>query len=214
MTEPPRPPAASPLPVRVRRITLAVIALSGLVGSAAAQHIGQVVELEGFRSLKPPISEFWAQNKAAIGAAQAKHQAHAASLESMRISRGLILLALTITCSLTFVAALRILRPGGTAREGARRLLASTAIASAVLRTMDGAQMTAIAGRAGAAWDKVMGNADVPGGYPQGMEQTLLSATTIGFTVLIAGAFVGVATYFRSDTLREQVAAADRSEQA
>lgn len=202
------------LPVRVRRITLAVIALSGLVGSAAAQHIGQVIELDTFRNLKPPISSFWAENKLAIEAAKAKHEAHARSLESMRGSRGFILFALTVTCSLTFVAALRMLRPAGSARESARRLLAGTAIACAVLRTMDGAQMTAIASRAGAAWDKVMNGSDIPGGYPEGMEQSLLSATTIGFTVVITGAFVGIATYFRSDSLRAVVAAADQSEKA
>ena len=205
---------SSPLPVRVRRITLAVIALSGLVGSAAAQQIGQVVELEGFRNLPPPISSFWAENKLALEAAKAKHVAHGQILESMRASRGLILLALTIACSLTFVAALRLLRPAGSARESARQLLAGTAIACAVLRTIDGAQMAAVAGRAGAAWDKVMNGSDIPGGYPEGMEQAVLSAATIGFTVLITGAFVGIATYFRSDSLRTLVEAADRSEQA
>ena len=200
------------LPVRVRRITLAVIALSGLVGSAAAQHIGQVLELDAFREMKPPISSFWAENPLAVKAAKAKHEAHAGGLESMRGSRALILFALTIASSLTFVAALRMLRPAGSARESARRLLAGTAIACAVLRTIDGAQMTAVAARAGAAWDKVMNGSDIPGGYPEGMEQSLMSAATIGFTVVIAGAFVGIATYFRSDGLRALVETADRSE--
>lgn len=204
----------SALPVRVRRITLAVIALCGLVGSAAAQHIGQVVELESFRDLPPPIESFWADNRLAVVAAKAKHEAHASSLESMRGSRAVILFALTIACSLAFVAALRMLRPAGAGRESARRLLSGTAIACAVLRTMDGAQMTASAGRAGAAWDKVMNGADIPGGYPEGMEQSLLSAGTLGFTVLITAAFVLVASYFRSDALRAWVAAADRSEEA
>ena len=194
----------------MRRITLAVIALSGLVGSAAAQHIGQVIELDSFRNLPPTISAFWESNPLAAQAARAKHAAHAQGLESMRGSRAVILFALTIACSLTFVAALRMLRPAGSARESARRLLVSTAIASAVLRTMDGAQMTAIAGRAGAAWDKVMNGSDIPGGYPEGLEQWLLSATTLVFTVLITGAFVGIATYFRSDSLRDLVAASDR----
>lgn len=204
--------AAPALPARVRRVTLAVIALSGLVGSAAAQHVGQVVELDTFRGLEPPISSFWADNKLAIDAARAKHQAHANGLEGMRTSRAVILLALTIACSLTFVAAVRMLRPAGSARESARKLIATMAIICALLRTMDGAQMTAVAGKAGAAWDKVMGNSDIPGGYPEGMEQSLLSAATIGFTILIAGAFVAVASYFRSDSIRELVEAADRSE--
>ncbi len=200
------------LPVRVRRVTLAVIALSGLVGSASAQHIGQVLELEQLRNLTPPISEFWADNALALQAAKAKHQAHVAGLESMRAARAVILFALTVACSLAFVAALRMLRPAGAAREGARKLLAGTAIACAILRTMDGAQMAAVAGRAGAAWDRVMNSGDVVGGYPEGLEQSLLSAAAIGFTILIAGAFVGIATYFRSDSMRQLVEAADRSE--
>jgi hypothetical protein len=123
-----------------------------------------------------------------------------------------ILFALTVACSLTFVAALRMLRPAGSARESARRLLAGTAVACAVLRTMDGAQMAAVATRAGAAWDKVMNGSDIPGGYPEGMEQSVLGATTIGFTVLIAGGFVAIATYFRSDSMRAWVAEADKAE--
>ncbi len=201
---------SSALPVRVRRITLAVIVLSGLVGSAAAQHIGQVVDLESFRSLTPPISDFWMNNNRALIAAKAKHEAQASGLEAMRASRAFILLALTIACSLTFVAALRLLRPAGSARESARRLLATTSIACAVLRTIDGAQMAAVATRAGAAWDKVMNGSDIPGGYPEGMEQSVLSAATIAFTVVIAGAFVGIGSYFRSQSLREWVEAADR----
>ena len=205
---------SSTLPVRVRRITLAVIALSGLVGSASAQHIGQVIELETFRTLKPPISAFWAENALAVDAAKAKHEAHVTGLESMRGSRMLILFALTIACSLTFVAALRMLRPGGSARESARKLLATTAIACAVLRTMDGAQMAANAGRAGAAWDRVMKTGDIVGGYPEGLEEWVMRSVTIAFTVLITGAFVGVATYFRSDAMRQAVEAADRSQKS
>ncbi len=205
---------AGALPVRVRRITLAVIALSGLVGSAAAQHIGQVVELDSFRNLPPPIASFWADNALALTAAKAQHAAHAQSLESMRASRAAILFGLTVMCSLTFVAALRMLRPAGTARESARRLLAACAIACAVLRTVDGAQMAATATRAGAAWDKVMNGSDIPGGYPEGMEQSMLSFTTIGFTVVITAAFVAIGSYFRSDSLRQLVEAADRAEQA
>lgn len=200
------------LPVRVRRVTLAVIALSGLVGSASAQHIGQVLELDSFRNLTPPISGFWADNVLAQQAAKAKHQAHVNGLESMRTSRAVILFALTVACSLAFVASLRMLRPSGAAREGARKLLAGTAIACAIFRTMDGAQMAAVAGRAGAAWDRVMNSGDVVGGYPEGLEQSLSSAAHIGFTILIAGAFVGVAAYFRSDSMRQLVEAADRSE--
>jgi NADH:ubiquinone oxidoreductase subunit 5 (subunit L)/multisubunit Na+/H+ antiporter MnhA subunit len=198
----------------VRRVTLAVIALSGLVGSAAAQHLGQVIELEAFRNLPPPMAGFWADNPIARAAANAQHEAQAQSLESMRASRAAILFGLTLVCSLTFVAALRMLRPAGTARESARRLLTACAIACAVLRTVDGAQMAAIATRAGAAWDKVMNGSDIPGGYPEGLEQSMLGFTTIGFTVVITAAFLAVASYFRSDSLRQLVEAADRSEQA
>lgn len=207
------PPPPAPLPVRVRRITLAVIALAGLVGSAAAQHIGQVIELDTYRSLPAPVPSFWEGNQRAIEAAKAQHQAQANGLESMRGSRAVILLGLTIACSVAFVAALRMLRPAGAAREHARRLLGSTAIVCAVLRTIDGAQMTAVASRAGAAWDKVMEGSDVPGGYPDGIEQSLMGGMSIFVTVLITGAFVGVATYFRSERLRAVVDAADRFEQ-
>lgn len=205
---------AAPLPVRVRRITLAVIALSGLVGSAAAQHIGQVIELDAYRNLTPPVPAFWENNPRATEAARAQHDAQAAGVESMRGSRGFVLLALTIACSVAFVAGLRMLRPAGAAREAARRLLAGSAVACAVLRTIDGAQMTAIASRAGAAWDRVMKGSDIPGGYPDGIEQSLMSGTTVFITVVVTGAFVAIAGYFRSEGLRAVVEAADRFEQS
>ena len=201
------------LPVRVRRITLAVIALSGLVGSAASQHIGQVFQLEAFRNLTPSTAP-WDETPLVLEAAKAKHSAFVQGLESMQGSRMAILFALTVACSLTFVASLRILRPAGSAREGARKLLAWTAIACAVLRTMDGAQMAANAGRAGAAWDRVMKTGDIVGGYPEGLEEWVMRSVTIAFTVLVTGAFFAVSTYFRSDAMRQAVEAADRSENA
>lgn len=207
------PAPAAPLPVRVRRITLAVIALAGLVGSAAAQHIGQVVELDAYRSIEPALPPFWANQKPALEAARAKHQSEIAALESMRGARAVILLALTVACSVAFVAALRMLRPAGAAREHARRLLGSTAIACAVLRTLDGAQLTAIASRAGKSFDRVMEGSDIPGGYPEGFGQSLMAGGSVLMTVVVAGAFVGVAAYFRSETLRAVVDAADRFEQ-
>lgn len=202
-----------PLPVHVRRITLAVIALSGLVGFASAQGIAQVVELEKLRSLDPialPLDAL-ASPKKASEAARAMLEAEVQALESMQTSRMLTLLGLTIASTLTFVGALRMIRPAGAAREDVRKLLASTAVVCAVLRTIDGAQMTVVAKRIGAAGDRVMLTSDVPGGYPEGLMAMLLGFTSIGMTLVVAGGFLGMSMYFRSSGLRAAVEAADRS---
>ncbi len=196
----------------MRRIILGVIALSGLVGFASAQHIAEVVEVEKLRSLEPITLPFDTMDPArSKAAAAAMLESRINALESMRGARVLTLLALTVASTLTFVGAFRLLRPAGAAREDVRRLLERTAVACAVLRTIDGAQMTVLAKKIGGASDRVMASSDLPGGYPDGFMAAVLSATSIGMTVVVAGGFLGLSMYFRSNGLRAWVAAADRS---
>jgi hypothetical protein len=205
----------STLPVYVRRLTLAVIALSGLVGLSSAQFAAQLTQLEKMRSLDPVAIPFdaWGSTEAAPRAAAARLDAEVQGLESMHTSRMLVLLALTTCATLTFVGGLRMLKPAGGAREEVRRMLASSLVACAVLRTIDGAQLAALARRIGAASDKVMLGSDVPGGYPDGLLADVLGAIAIGMTVLVAGGFLALSMFFRSDRLRAVVAAADRAEE-
>ena len=201
----------SPLPVHVRRITLGVIALSGLVGFASAQHVAEVVELEQLRGQAPLTLPFETLDpKRSHAAAAAMLEARVQVLESMRAPRAVTLLALTVASTLAFVGAFRMLRPAGAAREDVRRLLVGTALTCAVLRTIDGAQMTVLARKVGVASDRVMATSDVPGGYPEGLLATVLSATSIVMTVVVAGGFLVMSMYFRSTGLRAWVEAADR----
>ena len=57
----------------------------------------------------------------------------------MREPRIALLGSLAVVCAFVFVAARRMLRPGGMPREGMRRLLSGAAISAAILRTIDGA---------------------------------------------------------------------------
>ena len=201
----------SALPINVRRITLGMIALSGLVGFGAAQQVAEAVELESLRTLEVTMPFETLDPKLAKAAAAAMLQAHLQVLESMRTSRVLTLLALTVASTLSFVVAWRMLRPDGAAREDIRKLLVRSAVACAAFRTMDGAQMTVLAKKIGAASDRVMLASDLPGGYPAGLMAGVFGAASVFLTVVVVGGFLGMSMYFRSNGLRAWVAAADRS---
>jgi hypothetical protein len=70
---------------------------------------------------------------------------------SMSEPRSFLLGSLAVVCALAFVAAARILRPGGMPREGMRRLLSWASLLAAILRTIDGAQFQVVIDHMGAA---------------------------------------------------------------
>jgi hypothetical protein len=141
-------------------------------------------------------------------------EAQFAALEPQRESRVLILGALSMTCAFAFVASARMLRPGGLSREGVRRMLGGTALATAALRTIDGAQWAVVVRR----MSGVMAEAMVtlpefkdPAAAEQvkALAPTLLFFTTALQTAVVAGAFVLLGQYFRSQRVRDAVLAVD-----
>jgi hypothetical protein len=139
--------------------------------------------------------------------------AQLSALEPMREPRALILGGLAVACALVFVAAARMLRPGGLPREGMRRLLGGAAIAAAVLRTLDGAQWMVVVKRASITMAEAMSSLPEFRASPAEQLKTtvyfLLSAATVAQTAFIAGAFVLLAQYFQSERVRQAVTAQD-----
>ncbi len=204
----PVPPALNPLTPGARRLLWLALLLSGMVGFGAAQGVAQVSQLERLKSIEPPVSPF-ADSESMRAAGKAMLAAEISGLEGMRTSRGFILMALSVTAALVFVSAIRMLRPGAIPREGIRQLLGGTAIASAVLRVLDGAQLTAIARRMGAAGDRILRNApatELPGGYPDGMMEWSLMIVSGLFTLFVVASFFGISVFARSEGLRAQIA--------
>jgi hypothetical protein len=128
------------------------------------------------------------------------------ALKPQQGSRIFFLGALAVACSLSFVSAARLLRPEGLSLERMRRMLVGATLAVALLRTIDGAQATVVARY----------STDALRTLPEFQEPTaavfleLLGwqvPVTIGFTVLIAGAFVLLGQYFQSERVRQAISA-------
>ncbi|MBI3182481.1 MAG: hypothetical protein HYZ28_10080 [Myxococcales bacterium] len=200
----PRPSAALPRPVR--NAAFGCLVLAGMVGFGAAQEMAVLANLAEARekadtaapsSMEPELYR-------ALVEVQLK------GLEGMRASRLLIMAALATASALCFVSAVRLLRPTGLSRESVRRLLGRSALAAAVLRTLDGAQATALMRKVGAAFARLTADAPWATGVPEGFRSLLPPLIVAGMTALIAGGFAALSLYFRSEKVKQIVAFADR----
>ncbi len=178
------------------------------VGFAAIQDAARSVELHMPSSLG---SDAFSDPKVT----EAVLRAELSAVEGMRTSRVFILGGLSLACALTFVSALRILRPGGLPRSSVRSLLGSAALAAAVLRTLDGAQGAVIGQRMGMAMGKAMLLIE-PYSKDPALYASLPAAVSVvgalifaGLTMLVAGAFLLMSLYFRSEKVKQLLAFLD-----
>jgi hypothetical protein len=135
------------------------------------------------------------------------------ALHPMRGPRSFVLLALSMATGFAFVGSLRLLRPAGFSREAARRLTSSSALAAALLRTVDGAQQAVVAQKTGKYLADVVVAAAKPAdaAAAEALRQAAPSWTvgwTIFLTFLVAGCFAGVWQYLRSNRARELLGSA------
>jgi len=135
-----------------------------------------------------------------------------ATLRAMRPdrqARAALLVILAISLMFTFVSAGRVLRPAGLPREGIRKLLCTSAVISAVLRTVDGAADAAFSLRLARIAAQL-----VPPGEPLA-EWLLRPPFAVGIsvfrTVLVAGALAIIAQYFRSARVKAWAALQDEA---
>jgi hypothetical protein len=206
------PPVSSSqgLPRGIRFAALVCLILSSLSGLFALSEViglGHFSELKEASEPRLPLLTDRAVSERAF-------EAQFAALEPMREPRSLVLGALSFTCALVFVSAGRLLRPAGLSQERMRRLLGGAAIASALLRTIDGAQWAVVARRMGVAMAEVMST--LPefkepelAAQVKALVPWLMSATSMAHTALIAGTFALLGQYFRSERVRQVISAQD-----
>lgn len=198
----------SPLPRPVRNAAVGALLLAALVGFGSAQEVSVLFRLS---EATQEAQKAQAEIIKSLGEPELIEKvlgAQLSALEGLRDSRLLILLGLSTFCALGFVAALRLLRPGGLQREGVRSLLSRAALAAAALRTLDGAQLASVMRKAaGAAVEQL--SASSPESRPWELVSLAVGAS-IGLTALMAGGFAAVAIYFRSEKVKQIVALADR----
>ena len=205
------PPSSVATPRRLRHAALAVFVLTFVIGllsvaeafglSTLDQHRNRVeAEAQRFDFLGDP------------GLLSAANGAQIATLEGMKVARGVVLGALAAACGMAFVSALRLLRPDGLPREGVRRLLVSSLIATAVVRTIDGAQWAVVAQRSMRAAVAHLKTVEPRVGMaiPEPILEPLTLAGVLAHTALVAGLLLLLAQYFRSERVKQLVALQDR----
>lgn len=130
--------------------------------------------------------------------------------ESLRAPRAAVLFLLSFVCGLVVVSAMRLLYPAGLPRSGMRRITGGALLFAGVLRTMEGAIQLVVAQRTAAAFSKLDLPPELSG--PVAADKLMSGAVlvlTVGWTVVLVGALVGVGQYLRSDRAKKIVAAAD-----
>ena len=202
------------LPTPVRYATLAAIALGAIVSFSAARELPLVIASPTIDTPEMDLGPFKAlvsDEKTVREAGKAAFRAQLTAIESMRLSRSIILLALSTSAALVFVAALRIRWPGGVTRRGVSKLLGVSAVASALLRTLDGAQLLVIVRRGIVALDKVIArSAATELQMPVELNLAIYSAVSIALTVFVVALFLLLGAYFRSSRVQDVFAALDR----
>ena len=193
-------PAAPP--PYFRQVVLAAVVLGMLVSVSSAQESALAMSVE---SLHPPdISEipfrgllpFTKEQEAAF---KAQERAKLSAMESMATPRAIVLVLLSTMSVIVLVSSLQIRWHEGPPPVGLAKRLGLAAILSAVLRTMDGAQQLVIVRRAAEASGKALIDSGATDAQAiAALTRTLGSLVSIGWTVLMVGLFLAIASYFRS----------------
>lgn len=203
------------LPRGVRIAAALCLVLSTLTGMLACSEASVMMNFEAHRQAQrdnPPTVSLLGKDPAVT---QALVEAQMSALSPMRESRALVLCGLTVACTLLFFASSRMLRsPEGMPRDGFRQLLGGAGIFAALMRTIDGAQWTVVARHSSQAM--VEGLKGLPEFKdPAAAEQlyslvpSLMTASAVLPTVLVAGGFALLAQYFRSEGVRAAIVTLD-----
>lgn len=207
MTRPPSPAPGLPRGVRIAAlISLLFAAPLGFLSLSESLTLGQLAEHRDALTTSP----FSLVDDPALDARIA--QAHYDALAPLRESRALVLGILSVVSAFLFVSAGRILRPDGLPLERIRRMLAGSALAAAVLRTIDGAQYAVVAKRMAPFLIEVMKTQPAFQGTAAGELEAvawIMPATTMVSTAFVAGSLVVLGQYFQSDSVRQAIVAQD-----
>jgi hypothetical protein len=204
----PATPQQSRLPRGIHIAAVLSLLLGGVIGMSTVMELSRLAQLSEYKDAI--LTGPGAQTENALNVQLLLAQFNAEG--SMREPRSFLLGALAVACAFVFVAAARILRPGGLPREGMRRLLSWASLLAAVLRTIDGAQFQVVLDRMGAALVKGPFPSQWPAEQVEVIQQygpTVLTWFYQGVTAVVAGSFVLLGQYFRSERVRQVVLAQD-----
>lgn len=197
------------LPGRLRLASLLSVLLSGLCGLVSAWQGFTVLRLSELKDAPP--ATFPGQLDPLL--AEHVQKAQLLALEQMREPRMVVLFALALACSLSFVASTRLLRPAGLPREGVRRVLVWALVVAAALRTIDGAQASVLFRSAGEVVARgLVLPGDLHGASPEEVRDVLAPLPMVAGvlqTLVMVGPFLLLSQYFRSARVKAWTASAD-----
>jgi hypothetical protein len=195
-------PTGTPLPASYRWALVAAVVVGFQVALSAAIDLQAVlnldepapvrdqIEMPGLQLSPEAQRELWL----------ASVSGYRGALEGMRPWRLATSALLSIAAGLVFFIGVRLrVVPQGRAEIAQR--LATAAVAVAVLRSIDGAQNLVAVRSATEQMMKVLVKAGLPDA-DGGMTTGAMMAGSIGWSVVMVGLFVGLSSYFRSDTVR------------
>lgn len=184
---------------RFRLALLAALVL-GVFGSAASMSGAvEAFTLEAPEPTLGPWGKYVPYAKEQEAALKAHERARLGVIESMAAPRGLILGLQALAGLLLFLGAAQIRWNPEPPWVGLADRLAWVARGMAVLRTLDGAQQLVIARRAAEAAGKTLEQLQVPEAAAAGdINRAVATVASVGWTVLVVAALVGLGAYFRS----------------
>ena len=196
------------LPLAIRNMALACMALSALVGFFSLTELLALIQPNDPTRLPLQLPGTFGSEAFKKGV-----EAQRAAVEAMRVARVLTLSGLGMACALSFVAASRLIWPRGLRRESMRRLVVGSSVAVALLRTLDGAQLTVVARRVGGAMGRsansLPGLSELTPVEAEAAVRSWVVAVAILQTAVLVGAFAFVSHYFRTQRAKQLLEALD-----
>lgn len=198
----PRATGSSVSPPLLRLFLLVAVGLGVMVSISAAQEAATVMSIE---TIAPhdfslgPLKGLISLSKEQEAALKAQERATLSAIESMAPARTLVLGLLAASAMVVFLTSLQIRWSAEAPPAKLAKRLGVAALASAVLRTLDGAQQLVIVRRAAEANGRALVVSGVADAEALGaVTRALVSIVSVGWTALIVAVFVVLGTYFRS----------------
>jgi len=200
----------TPLPRGVKLCAILALVLGTCSGmNATSNALGLLQSGDPIsRTAKPPETP---EEERVLQAAEAVQLSHSRAVRPFKGARVASALLLSVATMFTLVIALRVLVPAGLNRRRLLRTLSTVTIATAVIRTVDGAMDFVVARktakpileltRARMETDPATANSEEVARMFNDMAGTLagwIPMATALMTLLVAGAFLGIGQYLRS----------------
>jgi hypothetical protein len=193
------------VPRPIRRAAMVCLLFSAFVGFFSLNEAMHLEELKPEETTKEAVElSVEAQMQPLMKAAL---EAQVTGLLSMKTSRQWILGGLWVASIFSLVGAMRLVRPSAFPKDKALVLLGRSTFAAALLRVVDGAQMTVIAKKMGLAAAPHAAQVPQLHSLPEGGLEFLFMAISAGLTLLVAGGYLTLSMYFRSDKAQQILSA-------